>query len=157
MAAFKYLDLRYKDFEGPLLVELFDKDLDAIFLNNNRFDSAIPDDIGNSPASVLILAKNRFVGCIPKSIGETAVNLKEILFFWGMTCPAAYRRRSGSSLISLEELDLADNVLTRVVPAEICASPKLANLNFSFNYLKGEALECSAAARPDMVFDDNGN
>ncbi|KAG0462585.1 hypothetical protein HPP92_021061 [Vanilla planifolia] len=98
MAAFKYLDLRYNDFEGPLLVELFDKDLDAIFLNNNRFDSAIPDDIGNSPASVLVLANNPFVGCIPKSIGEMVVNLKEILS-WGMTCPAAYRRRSGSSLM----------------------------------------------------------
>ncbi|KAJ6745531.1 LEUCINE-RICH REPEAT EXTENSIN-LIKE PROTEIN 4 [Salix koriyanagi] len=32
----KYLDLRFNEFEGDLPKELFDKDLDAIFINHNR-------------------------------------------------------------------------------------------------------------------------
>ncbi|KAI6688208.1 hypothetical protein NL676_025036 [Syzygium grande] len=44
-----YLDIRYNDFEGKLPPQLFDKDFDAIFLNNNRFTSTIPENFGNSP------------------------------------------------------------------------------------------------------------
>ncbi|KAI3894526.1 hypothetical protein MKW92_023267 [Papaver armeniacum] len=35
--ALKYLDLRFNDFEGKLPPELFNKDLDGLFLNDNRF------------------------------------------------------------------------------------------------------------------------
>ncbi|MCD7448043.1 hypothetical protein HAX54_037357 [Datura stramonium] len=42
----KFLDLRYNEFEGSVPSELFDKNLDAIFLNNNRF----------APPSLQILA-----------------------------------------------------------------------------------------------------
>ncbi|KAK4401601.1 Leucine-rich repeat extensin-like protein 3 [Sesamum angolense] len=44
----KFLDLRFNDFEGALPPELFSKDLDAIFLNNNRFYSTIPETLGKS-------------------------------------------------------------------------------------------------------------
>ena len=50
----KYLDIRYNDFEGPLPPKLFENDLDAIFMNNNRFTSIIPDTLGKSKASVVI-------------------------------------------------------------------------------------------------------
>ncbi|ERN09791.1 hypothetical protein AMTR_s00029p00242610 [Amborella trichopoda] len=63
--ALKYLDLRYNDFEGPLPSELFDKDLDAIFLNNNRFHFHIPENMGNSPASIVVLANNKLAGASP--------------------------------------------------------------------------------------------
>ncbi|GJN18519.1 hypothetical protein PR202_gb05689 [Eleusine coracana subsp. coracana] len=36
MPALRYLDLRYNEFEGPVPSELFDRQLDAIFLNSNR-------------------------------------------------------------------------------------------------------------------------
>lgn len=39
----KFLDLRYNEFEGKIPKALFDKDLDAIFINNNRFSFELPD------------------------------------------------------------------------------------------------------------------
>lgn len=54
-----YLDLRYNHFSGPVPDELFNKGLDAIFLNNNLFDGQIPQSLGNSPASVISFANNR--------------------------------------------------------------------------------------------------
>ncbi|RZR94035.1 hypothetical protein BHM03_00022637 [Ensete ventricosum] len=57
-----YVDLRFNDFEGALPPELFDKELDAIFLNDNLFSSHIPDNFGNSTASVVVLANNKLGG-----------------------------------------------------------------------------------------------
>lgn len=45
----KYLDLRYNNFEGHLLEELFEKELDTLFLNDNKFTSNIPENFGNFP------------------------------------------------------------------------------------------------------------
>ncbi|KAK1653140.1 hypothetical protein QYE76_070945 [Lolium multiflorum] len=36
LPSLKYLDLRFNDFEGPIPPALFDRPLDAIFLNSNR-------------------------------------------------------------------------------------------------------------------------
>ncbi|KAE9447233.1 hypothetical protein C3L33_20884, partial [Rhododendron williamsianum] len=69
----------YNDFEGPLPPELFELELDALFLNNNRFTSTIPETLGKSTVSVAVFANNKFSGCIPKSIGNMA-NLNEITF-----------------------------------------------------------------------------
>ncbi|KAL6977197.1 hypothetical protein U1Q18_025993, partial [Sarracenia purpurea var. burkii] len=57
--ALRFLDIRYNDFEGSLPPELFLKELDAIFLNNNRFTSNIPDSQGSS--TVLVVAKSDLV------------------------------------------------------------------------------------------------
>ncbi|PRQ29292.1 putative leucine-rich repeat-containing, plant-type, leucine-rich repeat domain, L [Rosa chinensis] len=79
LPALRYLDIRYNDFEGCLPPELFNKDLDALFLNNNRFRCNIPETIGNSNVSVLVIANNNFEGCIPSSIGKMR-NLNELIF-----------------------------------------------------------------------------
>ncbi|CAK9179735.1 unnamed protein product [Ilex paraguariensis] len=76
----KYLDLRFNDFEGPLPPQLFDKELDALFLNDNRFHSNIPENLGNSPVSVVVVANNKLTGCIPKSIGRMTNTLEESIF-----------------------------------------------------------------------------
>ncbi|KAI3801588.1 hypothetical protein L1987_29697 [Smallanthus sonchifolius] len=60
----KFLDLRFNEFEGSIPVKLFDKDLDAVFLNNNRFKFGIPPNLGNSPVSVLVLANNSLDGLV---------------------------------------------------------------------------------------------
>ncbi|KAJ0935720.1 putative leucine-rich repeat domain superfamily [Helianthus annuus] len=46
MPKLKYLDIRYNNFEGELPPQLFDKDLDAIFLNNNGFHRLYPKTLG---------------------------------------------------------------------------------------------------------------
>ncbi|KAG4951808.1 hypothetical protein JHK85_045675 [Glycine max] len=37
LSQLKFLDMRFNKFKGTVLKELFDKDLDAIFINDNRF------------------------------------------------------------------------------------------------------------------------
>jgi hypothetical protein len=66
----KFLDIRFNEFEGTVPRELFDKDLDAIFINDNRFAFDLPENLGNSPVSVVVFANNKFQGCIPSSIGN---------------------------------------------------------------------------------------
>ncbi|KAK2966775.1 hypothetical protein RJ640_020618 [Escallonia rubra] len=63
----KFLDLRFNEFEGGVPRELFDKDLDAIFINHNSFVFDPHDNFGNSPVSVIVLADNKFHGCVPQT------------------------------------------------------------------------------------------
>ncbi|KAM1113509.1 hypothetical protein ACFX2B_045622 [Malus domestica] len=74
----KFLDLRFNEFEGTVPNELFDKDLDAIFINHNRFRFDLPDNFGNSSVSVIVLTNNKFHGCDPASLGNIS-NLNEII------------------------------------------------------------------------------
>ncbi|KAK2991650.1 hypothetical protein RJ640_016326 [Escallonia rubra] len=64
----KSLDLRFNEFEGGVPKELFDNDLDTIFINHNSFVFDLPDNFGDSPVSVIVLANNKFHGCVPASI-----------------------------------------------------------------------------------------
>ncbi|MFQ6648549.1 hypothetical protein Gotur_021297 [Gossypium turneri] len=73
----KFLDLRFNEFEGTIPKELFDKDLDVIFINHNRFRFNLPDNFGNSHVYVIVLANNKFHGCMPGSLGKTT-GLEEI-------------------------------------------------------------------------------
>ncbi|CAI0447238.1 unnamed protein product [Linum tenue] len=57
-----YLDLRLNSFLGPIPDALFDKRLDAIFLNNNQLDSEILDNFSKPLASVNNLGYNKFTG-----------------------------------------------------------------------------------------------
>ncbi|KAL4378270.1 hypothetical protein GQ457_02G011750 [Hibiscus cannabinus] len=50
----------YNKFKGGLPCKLFEKDLDSVFLNNNRFRSKIPETLGSSPAFVIVFANNQF-------------------------------------------------------------------------------------------------
>ncbi|GFP83020.1 leucine-rich repeat extensin-like protein 4, partial [Phtheirospermum japonicum] len=54
LPSLKFLDLRFNEFEGGVPKQLFDKDLDDVFINHNRFQFRIPENIGNSPVSVLV-------------------------------------------------------------------------------------------------------
>ncbi|PQP96057.1 leucine-rich repeat extensin-like protein 4 isoform X2 [Prunus yedoensis var. nudiflora] len=69
---------RFNEFEGTVPKELFDKDLDAIFINHNRFRFDLPDNFGNSPVSIIVLANNKFHSCVPASLGNMS-NLNEII------------------------------------------------------------------------------
>ncbi|KAK1317808.1 Pollen-specific leucine-rich repeat extensin-like protein 1 [Acorus calamus] len=144
MPALKYLDIRFNDFEGRIPSELFEKDLDAIFVNDNRFTSRIPDNLGESPASVVVLANNRLggigamggtldeiillnnglSGCLPAEVGllgnATVVDA-------GSNALTGVLPRSLSGLARVEELDLSRNFLTGFVSERLCKLPSLAN------------------------------
>ncbi|KAF9591510.1 hypothetical protein IFM89_004564 [Coptis chinensis] len=108
-----YLDLRYNDFEGSLPPALFNKKLDALFLNDNRFTGTIPENLGIRPRSLITFANNKFSGCIPSSIGKMT-DLNEIIFlnnaFSGCLPPEI------GLLKNVTVLDLGSNSMTGILP-----------------------------------------
>ncbi|KAL0854078.1 hypothetical protein Bca101_059230 [Brassica carinata] len=146
LPSLKFLDFRFNEFEGTVSKELFNKDLDAIFINHNRFWFQLPDNFGDSPVSAIVLANNRFHGCIPSSIVETK-NLNEIIFTnngLNSCLPAgigelknvtvfdvSFNELVGAlpdsvgEMVSVEQLNVAHNKLSGKIPASICQLPKL--------------------------------
>uniref|UniRef100_A0A0D9YB85 non-specific serine/threonine protein kinase n=1 Tax=Oryza glumipatula TaxID=40148 RepID=A0A0D9YB85_9ORYZ len=175
LPSLRYLDLRFNDFEGPVPAELFDRPLDAIFLNSNRLRFRIPDNVGNSPASVLVLANNDFGGCLPASVANMSGTLDEIILMntglkscippeLGMLTGLAVLDVSHNSLMgaipgelarleNIEQLDLGHNRLTGDVPEGICHLPHLQNFTYSYNFITGEPPVCMHV----KAFDDRRN
>ncbi|KAH1067693.1 hypothetical protein J1N35_032680 [Gossypium stocksii] len=146
LPSLKFLDLRFNEFEGTVSKELFDKDLDAIFINHNRFRFNLPDNFCNSPVSVIVLANNKFHGCVLSSLGnmtgleeiimmnnglrsclpEEVGNLKNLTVF-----DVSFNELMGhlpdqiGELVSLEQLNVAHNILSGKILASVCQLPKL--------------------------------
>lgn len=179
LPSLRYLDLRYNEFEGSLPSQLFEKKLDAIFVNNNRFTSIIPSALGGGSASVLVFANNNYGGCLPPSIVNYANSLEELLLintslsgclpqevgflyklrvfdvsFNKMVGPIPY---SLAGLGHLELLNLAHNMLSGIVPAGVCSLPNLTNITFSFNYFCEEEGICQNLTSKGTAFDDRQN
>ncbi|KAJ4845603.1 hypothetical protein Tsubulata_005735 [Turnera subulata] len=175
-----YLDLRYNEFEGPLPPQLFQKKLDAIFVNNNRFTNSVPAVLSGSTASVVVIANNNFQGCLPPSIANFADTLEELLItntnLTGCLPPEVgylYKLRvldvsrndilgpipySLAGLAHLEILNLGHNRLTGVVPQGVCILPNLGNLTVSYNYFCEEEGICmNMTARGGIKYDDRRN
>jgi len=156
MPALRYLDLRFNDFEGSIPPQLFDRPLDAIFLNSNRLRNPIPANLGNSPASVVVLAHNRLGGCIPPSIGRMADTLNEIVLIadelTGCVPPQVGLLRkltvfdvsvnhlqgqlpvSIANMAAVEELDVARNRLEGDMPVGVCALASLRIFTYTDNF-----------------------
>uniref|UniRef100_A0A1J3CPB5 Cell wall hydroxyproline-rich glycoprotein n=1 Tax=Noccaea caerulescens TaxID=107243 RepID=A0A1J3CPB5_NOCCA len=171
-----YLDLRFNNFTGFVPEALFNKRLDAIFLNNNQFEGEIPRNLGNSPASVINLANNRFSGEIPTSFGLTGSRVREVLLLnnqltgcipesVGMfseiqVFDVSYNSLMGhvpdtiSCLSAIEVLNLAHNRFSGEVPDLVCSLRNLLNLTVAFNFFSGISSECS---RISFGFDFAGN
>ncbi|OAY80174.1 Pollen-specific leucine-rich repeat extensin-like protein 2 [Ananas comosus] len=178
LAGLKYLDLRFNDFHGPLPPELFDRDLDALFLNDNRFDSCIPENFGNIKASAVVLANNKFTGCVPRSVGRMRSTLNEIVLsnneLTGCLPPeigsltrltvmdvsqnflSGGLPESFSRLKDVEQLNLAHNTLVGAVPDWACRLERLENLSVSDNYFTRVASSCRERSG-DVAFDDVNN
>ncbi|MCD7466850.1 Leucine-rich repeat extensin-like protein 6 [Datura stramonium] len=179
LPSLSYLDLRFNEFEGPLPPQLFSKDLDAIFVNNNRFTSMIPSNLGSSSASVVVFANNYFGGCLPPSIANFANTLEELLLvntsLSGCLPPEVgflYKLKvldvssnklagpipySIAGLAHLELLNLAHNMFSGIVPEGICVLPKLSNFTFSYNYFCEEQGICSNLTSKGTLYDDRRN
>eukprot|EP01018_Ginkgo_biloba_P010007 Gb_08992 [translate_table: standard] len=179
LPSLKYLDIRFNDFEGTLPSELFDKDLDAIFVNNNRFTLDIPPNLGNSPASVVVFSNNNFRGCIPPSIGNMSKTLHEIVLLNSnlsaclpseisqlknlTVLDVSFNKLTGSvpesiaNMTSLEQLDVGHNYLSGKIPESVCRLPNLLNFTFSYNFFTGEPPNCLALPSQGVVIDDRRN
>ena len=174
-----YLDLRFNKFSGPLPEDLFNKKLDAIFVNNNQFEGQLPPNLGNSPASVINLANNKFRGNIPTSFGFMGSKLKEILFLnnqltgcipegVGLFTDMQVLDVSSNSLMGhlpdtiscledIEVLNLAHNKLSGVLPDLVCSLRSLLNLTVSYNFFSGFSQECSKLFFRNVGFDFSAN
>ncbi|KAF7077999.1 hypothetical protein CFC21_082479, partial [Triticum aestivum] len=157
LPSLRYLDLRFNDFEGSIPPALFDRPLDAIFLNSNRLRNPIPANLGNSPASVVVLAHNRLGGCIPPSIGRMADTLNEIVLIDDMLTgcvppqvgllkkvtvfDVSGNRLQGAlpaavgGMAAVEELDVAGNLFEGAVPAAVCGLAGLKNFTYTDNFI----------------------
>ncbi|KAL8171166.1 hypothetical protein V2J09_022970 [Rumex salicifolius] len=174
LPSLKFLDIRFNDFQGKIPDEVFNKKLDALFLNSNNFTSSFPPNLGNSTVSVLVLANNPISGCLPPGISDMGPTLEEIILLniSLRTClptdlgrlknlkvlDVSFNRISGflpesiGQLSSLEQLNVAHNQLTGEIPDSVCGLPRLQNFTFSYNFFCGEPQSCSRLkARDDKV------
>ncbi|RZR77884.1 hypothetical protein BHM03_00003092 [Ensete ventricosum] len=174
-----YLDLRFNSFSGELPDELFEKDLDAIFLNNNQFEGQIPMNLWASPASVITLANNRFSGSIPANFGYTGSGIKELLFLnnkltgcipqgvgflndievldLSFNSLTGHVPSSLSCLSDIEVLNVAHNQLSGALPDLVCDLKSLLNLSVSYNFFSGFSQDCDKLSFRNVGFDFSGN
>ncbi|XP_015954185.1 leucine-rich repeat extensin-like protein 6 [Arachis duranensis] len=177
MPSLLYLDLRFNLFSGQLPDELFNRKLDAIFLNNNQFQGEIPQSLGNSPASVINLANNKLSGNIPTSFGLMGNKLKEVLFLNNQLTgcipegvglfdelevfDVSFNSLMGhlpdtiSCLQDIEVLNLGHNKLSGELSDVICSLTSLVNLTVAYNFFSGLSQQCSRLF--NIGFDFSGN
>ncbi|KAM0973822.1 hypothetical protein ACFX2C_017097 [Malus domestica] len=135
LPALKFLDLRFNEFEGKVPKELFDKDLDAIFINHNRFSFQLPDNFGKSPVSVIVLANNNFHGCVPASLGNMSKNLNELVLA-NNGFHSCLPKEIGM-LKNVRLFDVSHNRIVGELPKEIVEMESLEQLNVAHNMLRG--------------------
>jgi hypothetical protein len=167
LSSLAFLDIRFNYFQGPVPPPIFFIGYEVLFLNNNFFDSSIPDTLGSSPVEYLTFANNRFTGPIPISICNTSNTLLEVLFLNNQLSgclpyeigylrditvfDAGANKLTGpiplsfGCLSNIEQLNLAQNYLYGVVPEVLCQLAKtgnLVNLSLSDNFFTGVGINC---------------
>ncbi|CAI9262146.1 unnamed protein product [Lactuca saligna] len=156
MNSLSFLDIRFNLFTGSIPPQLFTKDLDILFVNNNNFIQKLAEVLGNSHILYLTLANNKFYGPIPRTIARYLSGLSEVLLLNNMLSgclpyeigflketvvfDAGNNLLTGPLPFSLgclkkaEVLNFAGNLLYGMVPEVVCAMSSLANLSLSDNY-----------------------
>ncbi|XP_021861137.2 uncharacterized protein At4g06744-like [Spinacia oleracea] len=158
------LDLGFNSFIGPVPPGLFNLQLLALFINNNKFEKDLPSNMGSTPAAFLNFANNKFTGPIPKSIGQASNTLLEVLFLnnslsgclpyeIGLLKKARVFDVSRNSLIGpiprsfacldkMEYLVLENNEFYGSIPEVVCKLPNLTKLKLSDNYFNQVGTAC---------------
>ncbi|EFH61783.1 hypothetical protein ARALYDRAFT_898761 [Arabidopsis lyrata subsp. lyrata] len=176
LPSLKFLDIRFNEFQGDVPDQLFDLNLDALFINDNKFQFRLPKNIGNSPVSVLVLANIDLQGsCVPPSFYKMGKTLHELIISnsqitgclnreIGMlnqltVFDVSYNNLVGSlpetigDMKSLEQLNIAHNKFSGYIPESICRLPSLENFTYSYNFFSGEPPACLRL----QEFDDRRN
>jgi Leucine-rich repeat (LRR) protein len=158
-----FLDLRFNSFSGSVPPQVFNLDLDVLFINNNNLVQKLPLNLGSITALYLTFANNRFTGPIPESIGNIKY-LQEVLFlnnkltgclpyqignltratvfdvgFNQLTGPIPY---SFGCLETMEQLNLAGNKFYGTIPEIVCEIACLQNVSLSNNYFTQVGPKC---------------
>ncbi|XP_010479447.1 PREDICTED: leucine-rich repeat extensin-like protein 3 [Camelina sativa] len=158
-----FLDLRFNTFSGSVPPQVFNLDLDVLFINNNNLVQNLPSNLGSITALYLTFANNRFTGSIPESIGNIKY-LQEVLFLNNqltgclpyqignlnratvfdvesnrLTGPIPY---SFGCLDKMEQLSLARNNFYGTIPEIVCEIACLKNLSLSYNYFTQAGPKC---------------
>lgn len=173
MEGLSFLDIRFNSFSGAVPPELFAKDLDLLFLNNNDFTTRLPDGVDATHVAYLNLANNRFFGPIPRGIAKSLAGLSEILLLnnllsgclpyeLGLLKDAVVIDAGGNDLTGplpfslgclekLEVLNFAGNRLYGQVPEPLCLLGSLRNLSLSDNYFMGAGPTCMSLIQSGVV------
>ncbi|PAN44624.1 hypothetical protein PAHAL_9G052800 [Panicum hallii] len=161
----QYVDIRFNNFCGEVPAAIFEKKIDALFINNNHFEFTLPESFTNSTASVIVLANlPRVGGCLPCSIGDMAGTLNELILLNSgiSSCippeigkldkltvlDLSFNNIAGTlpdtigNMRALEQLDVAHNQLAGEIPQSICELPHLKNFTYSDNFFCGEPHRC---------------
>ncbi|CAN8258785.1 unnamed protein product [Cochlearia groenlandica] len=158
-----FLDLRFNSFSGSVPPQVFDLDLDILFINNNNLAQRLPENLGSITARYLTFANNRFNGPIPSSIGNIK-SLQEVFFLNNkLTGCLPYQIGklnqakffdvelnqltgpipcSFGCLRKMEHLNLARNKFYGTIPEILCDLSSLNNASLSFNYFTRAGPKC---------------
>ncbi|KAJ0230484.1 hypothetical protein HA466_0307620 [Hirschfeldia incana] len=167
-----FLDLRFNTFSGCVPPQVFNLDLDVLFINNNNLVQKLPSNLGSITALYLTFANNRFTGQIPASIGNIKY-LQEVLFlnntltgclpyqigklnratvfdvgFNQLTGPIPY---SFGCLAKMEQLNLARNKFYGAIPEIVCELPSLKNLSLSYNFFTQAGPKCRELIKRNIL------
>ncbi|KAJ1387885.1 Leucine-rich repeat [Sesbania bispinosa] len=142
------LDLSNNQLSGPLPQELFNKNLDAIFVNNNQFEASF-GFMGSKIKEILFL-NNQLTGCIPEGVGLfTEMQVLDVSF----NALMGHLPDTLSCLQDIEVLNLAHNQLSGELSDIICSLRSLANLTVSYNFFSGFSQQCSRLFFRNVGFD----
>ncbi|KAL0330301.1 UNVERIFIED_CONTAM: Leucine-rich repeat extensin-like protein 6 [Sesamum radiatum] len=130
---------------------------------NNRF-SALPDNIGNSPVSVIVMANNMLEGCLPASLGSMAATLNELIITNNglLSCfpneigklknltvlDVSHNKLMGplpdsiGNMDSLEQLNVEHNFMSGKISIRMCQLPNLKNFAYDHNFFSDESSAC---------------
>ncbi|RHN62160.1 putative leucine-rich repeat-containing, plant-type, leucine-rich repeat domain, L [Medicago truncatula] len=135
------LDFNQKKFQVPS--QLFKKDLDVIFINNNKFSQCLPENFGSTPASIgnanktlteVLFLGNKFEGCLPYEIGYLK---KATVFDVSQNSLTGPIPASFGCLEKIQFLNLAHNKFYGTVPESVCVLSGIknnGNLSLAGNY-----------------------
>lgn len=150
-----FFDIRFNFFTGFVPPQVFVKNFDFLFINNNNFGMKLPINFGSTTTPYITLANNKFTGPIPRSIGKASASLTEILLLNNqLTGCIPYEV---GFLKTATVFDAGENSLTGPLPCSLGCLEKIEQLNFAGNFLYGQVPEvvCELGNLLNLSLSDN--